>query len=181
MSLPILSLPVVQNWDCRGTGTCCKEYRVTLSDEECRRIEGQNWDLADLGGYAPFKRIGWLWGRQVQLNHRDDGSCVFLSPEGRCRIHERFGYEAKPLPCRLFPWVLVPAGDHWRVGVRYACPSAAASVGRSISEHLGQLNAFAEELATREKLTPRQDGALAAPPRQDGGEKLDWPDTLRLV
>ena len=51
---------------------------------------------------------GWLWGKKWFLSHRPDGSCVFLSDQGRCRIHERHGYEAKPLPCRLFPFVLVP-------------------------------------------------------------------------
>jgi lysine-N-methylase len=77
--------------------------------------------------------------------------------------------------------VLVPAGDHWRVGLRYACPSAAASKGRALPEHQEALTAFAAGLAEREKLQPRPDGSLAAPPPIDSGDKLDWPDTLRLV
>src|SRR5262249_10900830 len=126
MSLPIRTLPVLQNWDCHVCGTCCKEYQVTVSDDERRRIEAQGWDRAtDLGGLARFVRRGWLWMRRYTLNHGADGSCVFLSENGRCRIHERHGYEAKPLPCRLFPFVLVPTSDHWRVGMRFACPSAA--------------------------------------------------------
>jgi len=39
MSLPIRHLPMVQNWDCHVCGTCCKEYQVTVSDEERRRID----------------------------------------------------------------------------------------------------------------------------------------------
>lgn len=181
MSLPIRTLPVLQHWDCHVTGTCCKEYRVTLSAEEVQRIEAQHWSKDDLGGQAPTKTVGPPWRRQVQLNHREDGSCVFLGPEGRCRIHERFGYETKPLPCRLFPFVLVPAGDHWRVGLRFACPSAAASKGRALPEHLPELRQFAEGLARREKLSPLADGSLTPPPRLDRGQRLDWPDTLRLV
>src|SRR5262245_44054812 len=111
MPLPIRTLPVVQNWDCHVTGTCCHEYRVTLSDEEVRRLEEQGWTSEDLGGLPPFRRVGPPWRRKVELNHRPGGGCVFLSPEGRCRIHERHGYETKPLPCRLFPFVLIPAGD----------------------------------------------------------------------
>jgi lysine-N-methylase len=170
-----------QNWDCHVTGTCCKEYRVTLSEEEVRRIEQQNWPSEDLGHVPAFKRVGMPWARQVQLNHRDDGSCVFLSPEGRCRIHERFGYEAKPLPCRLFPFVLVPVGDHWRVGLRYACPSAAANKGRALPEHEPELLQFAAALAEREKLRPQADGSLSLPPKQESGDRLDWMDTIRLV
>ena len=160
MALPIKHLPVLQNWDCHITGTCCKEYRVTLSADEVQRIEEQGWQPADLGGLPPVKRVGPPWSRQVQLNHREDGSCVFLSEQGRCRIHERFGYETKPLPCRLFPFVLVPAGDHWRVGLRYACPSAAANKGRALPEHNSELLVFAADLARRENLQPKADGAL---------------------
>jgi lysine-N-methylase len=181
MALPVKTLPVVQNWDCHVTGTCCHEYRVTLSDDEVERIEKQAWTSEELGGLSPFKRAGPPWDRKTQLNHRDSGACVFLGPEGRCRIHEKHGYEAKPLPCRLFPFVLVPAGDHWRVGLRYACPSAASNRGRALPEHQDELLAFADMLAKREKLQPRDDGSLAPPPLLDGGERLDWPDTLRLV
>jgi lysine-N-methylase len=182
MSLPVRTLPVLQNWDCQATGTCCHEYRVTLSEDEVKRLTAQGWDAGrDLGGLEPFKQVGPFWNRKTQLNHRDDGSCVFLSPEGRCRIHEKHGYDAKPLPCRLFPFVLVPAGDHWRVGLRYACPSAAANRGRALPQHHDDLVAFADQLAEREKLQPQADGSLASPPPLDSGDRLDWPDTLRLV
>jgi lysine-N-methylase len=181
MSLPVRTLPVLQNWDCHVTGTCCKEYRVTLSDDEVQRIGEQKWDRAELGGLEPVRTTGPFWARRTQLNHHADGTCVFLSEQGRCRIHERFGYEAKPLPCRLFPFVLVPAGDHWRVGLRFACPSAAANRGRALPEHGKDLQVFADHLARRENLTPLPDGSLTPPPRQDSGVVLDWPDTLRII
>jgi lysine-N-methylase len=181
MSLPIRTLPVVQNWDCHATGTCCYEYRVTLSPDEVERIDKQGWTRDELGGLEPFLRQGPPWARRVELNHRPDGACVFLGEQGRCRIHERFGYETKPLPCRLFPFVLIPAGDHWRVGLRFACPSAAANKGRALPAHIKDLRQFADGLARRENLTPREDGSLTAPPYLDGGGQLDWPDTLRLV
>jgi lysine-N-methylase len=182
MPLPIHHLPVLQNWDCHAGGSCCKEYQVTVTDEERERILAQGWDKhKDLGGLEPFVRVGPLWARRYVLNHREDGSCVFLSEQGRCRIHERYGYETKPLPCRIFPFVLVPAGDQWRVGLRYACPSAAANKGRALPEHNVALQVFATGLAEREGLKPRPDGSLTAPPRLDGNRPLDWPDLLRLV
>ncbi|MGL4554500.1 MAG: YkgJ family cysteine cluster protein, partial [Gemmataceae bacterium] len=121
------------------------------------------------------------FGTGLQLNHRADGACVFLSEQGRCRIHEKHGYDTKPLPCRLFPFILVPAGHEWRVGMRFACPSVAANKGRALPEHDAELRGFAAQLAEREKLTPLPDGTLTPPPRLDSGERLDWPDTLRLV
>src|SRR4051812_15457228 len=106
MAFPLVQLPVLQNWDCHATGTCCQEYRVPLTEEEQQRIEAQGWRPEDLGGHQPFRRHGWFRPRTF-LERRPDGGCVFLSPEGRCRIHERHGYETKPLACRLFPFVLV--------------------------------------------------------------------------
>jgi lysine-N-methylase len=182
MGLPIQHLPVLQNWDCHVCGTCCKEYQVGLTEEERRRIQAQGWDREeDLGGYEPFVRRGPFWRRRLILNHRADGSCVFLSEQGRCRIHERHGYEAKPLACRLYPFVLVPVGDHWAVSVRFACPSAAANKGRPLPGHNEALGVFAQQLAEREGLTPRPDGSLTPPPPLQPGQRMDWPDVQRCV
>jgi lysine-N-methylase len=181
MAIPVLHLPVVQNWDCQATGSCCKEYQVNLTAEERQRITAQGWDrVKDLGGYAPFRRRGWL-RRRFSLNHRPEGSCVFLSPQGRCRIHEQHGYDAKPLACRLFPFVLVPVADHWRVSLHFSCPSAAASVGRPLAEHGGLLDDLAGRLAERENLDAERDGGLVLPPPLVAGQRLDWPELLSLV
>jgi lysine-N-methylase len=181
MPPPIRHLPVVQNWDCHVCGTCCKEYLVTLSDEERQKIEAHDWSNDPVVGGRPlFSKSGPWWNRRYHLNHREDGSCVFLSEEGRCRIHERFGYATKPLPCRLFPFVLVPTGDHWRVGVRFACPSAADNKGRAVSAHEPALKEFAVELARREGLQPQPEGIIP-PPRLQRGQRVDWSDLLRFV
>jgi lysine-N-methylase len=182
MGLPLLHLPVVQNWDCHVCGTCCKEYRVRITEEEHKRIEAQGWANDPVVGGLPL--FGWhgpWWDRKPHLNHRPDGSCVFLNENGRCRIHERFGYETKPLPCRLFPFVLVPVADKWRVGMRFACPSAAANKGRPAPKHDEELQQFASMLAVREGLQPRPDGSLIPPPPLQGGQRVEWPDLLRFM
>jgi lysine-N-methylase len=171
-------LPVLQNWDCHGCGGCCYQYHAPVTEEERRRIQAQGWDKEpDLAGKRLLTGKGPWWARRYVLAHRPGGGCVFLSPAGRCRIHERFGPEAKPLACRLFPFVLVPAGDHWRVGLRFACPSAAANQGRPASAHSPTL----EQLA---RLLERQEGAavtaVPAPPLQ-AGQRLDWRDLLRVM
>ncbi len=182
MASPIHHLPVLQNWDCHVCGTCCQEYQVTITDEERQRIEAQGWDRdADLGGRDPFIPHGRRKDRRYRLNHREDDSCVFLSDKGRCRIHERFGYEAKPLACRLFPFVLVPVADEWRVGLRFACPSVAHNKGRPVAAHNAALAEFALRLAEREGLTRRPDGSMTPPPRLERRPKVEWPELLRLV
>jgi lysine-N-methylase len=182
MSLPVRHLPVLQNWDCHVCGTCCKEYQVTITEEERLRIEAQGWDRdPEIGDLPIFQKSGPWWRRRHHLTHRGDGSCIFLTEQGRCRIHERFGYAAKPLPCRLFPFLLVPAGDHWRVGMRFACPSAAANKGRSVTDHEAALRLFAAELARREGVDLQAgDGGLPPPPLQKG-QRVDWPDLLHFM
>jgi lysine-N-methylase len=181
MPIPVLHLPVVQNWDCQATGSCCQEYRVNLTREEQERFTAQGWDRnADLGGYAPFRRRGWL-RRRFSLNHRPDGSCVFLGPAGRCRIHEKFGYDTKPLACRLFPFVMVPVWDHWRVSLHFSCPSAASSVGRPLAAHGGLMAELAAQLAARENLALSGAGSMVQPPPLVGSQRLDWPELLSLL
>ncbi|MSR30256.1 MAG: YkgJ family cysteine cluster protein [Gemmataceae bacterium] len=147
-----VSLPLLQNWDCHTCGTCCKEYLVQLSKDEVEKIQGQGWDREkDLGGYSPFKRTGIFW-KKTHLNHRPDGSCVFLDEKGLCKIHGRFGLSEKPLPCQVFPYVLIPAGDQWQVGVRFACPSAAKNLGTPVVQQEKDIRDFISHLKIRENL-----------------------------
>lgn len=182
MPLPLRHLPVIQNWDCHVCGNCCKEYVVALSPEEKQRIEAQGWEKDPvLTGLPLFYKVGPWYRRRYALTSHSDGTCIFLSAEGRCRIHEKFGYEAKPLPCRMFPFVMVPAGDHWRVGMRYSCPSAAANKGRLPAEHAETLRSFAAELTIREKLGNDSGQPVMRPPRMQGGQRMAWDDVLRVV
>ena len=133
MAIPIRNLPVMQNWDCQSCSDCCR-MEVVITDEEKQRIEAL--DLANDPEVAPrpwFAPVG-RGSRNWKLIHRSDGGCVFLTTGKRCRLHERFGADAKPFVCRLFPFVLIPAGNHWRVGMRFSCPSAAANRGRPVAD-----------------------------------------------
>jgi lysine-N-methylase len=182
MPLPIRHLPVLQNWDCHVCGNCCKEYPVTITEEEKKRIEGQGWEKdPSFQHLSLFKKIGPFFRSRYQLNRRPDGSCVFLGDDSRCRIHERFGAEAKPFPCRLYPFILIPAGDHWRVGMRFACPSAAANKGQRITGHDGMLKEFAALLESRENIADRIKLKNLPLPRLQSGQTIDWPDAYRFV
>jgi len=148
-----INLPILQNWDCHVCGTCCKEYLVRLSEDEVAKIKSQNWDVnEDLGGYQPFRKTG-LFKNKINLNHRPDGSCVFLGENNLCKIHGKFGLDAKPLPCQVFPYVLIPTGNEWSVGVRYACPSAAKNLGTSVLKQRDSIEEFKDKLIEREKFT----------------------------
>ena len=136
MTLPIRIPPVVERWDCRGCGRCCRTVLVSLGEEDVARLRSQRWDQhPEFRGVPVMVRQSW-WRKGYRLATTRRNECVFLTPEKRCRIHELYGEAAKPLLCRLFPFQLTPLGDYANVTLRRHCPSAAADLGRTMEEHL---------------------------------------------
>jgi len=173
MPLPVRSLTVLQNWDCHVCGDCCHEYRVQVTDEEKARIEAQNWgDDPAMAGTQVFKWDGGWFSGRYRLNQRADGGCVFLNEKGLCRIHAKFGLEAKPLACRVFPFVLIPSGDHWNVGYRFACPSVANDLGKPFASFVPDIREYGRELEDREGIKGR---ALSVP-QLERAKTVPWSD-----
>ena len=112
-------------------------------------------------------RTSWL-GNEYRLAHKADGSCVFLAADGMCRIHQEFGFDAKPLVCRMFPLQIVPRENVAYVTVRRACPSAAADQGRPVADHLE----FARKLARERKLV---ESPPHPPPIKPGEQRARGP------
>jgi lysine-N-methylase len=145
-----------------------------VSDEERKRIEGQGWDKRpDFQNVALFIARGG----ESHLAHRPDGACVFLGPDNRCRIHAAHGAAAKPLACRIYPFHLVPAGDHWNVGLRMACPSAAENKGRPLADHLSEVREYAGLL----EAGVAKAAVGADPPPLDGSRVVPWADIGRIA
>lgn len=180
MPWPVRNLPVIQNWDCHGCGECCREYEVHVTEAERRRILAQGWERDPAIGDTPlFAPVGPWWRRKWRLNTRPaDDACVFLNEQGRCRIHAKFGGAAKPLACQVYPFTLNPAGDHWQVGIRFACPSVTDNLGRPASAHRDDLRAFGQGLEEREGVDVSR--TVTAPPLQIG-QRVSWSDVEQFV
>lgn len=178
MGMPVRALPVAQNWDCHGCTNCCRSYHVPVSAEERKRIDDQRWETdPELAGTPVIERSGSWWsGYEYRLASRPNGDCVFLDPAGRCRIHARHGGAAKPLACRVFPYLLVPTANEWRLGLRFACPTAGENAGRPLAEHVADARGCAAEL---EEASP---GVRDAPPVPLArGQFVPWADLFRIV
>ncbi len=177
MATPIRNLPVMQNWSCHSCGDCCRRLEGVITDEEKHRIEALDLandpDVAPKPWFVPVARGSKKW----RLAHRPDGGCVFLTTANHCRLQERFGADVKPFVCRLFPFLLIPAGNHWRVGMRFSCPSAAANLGRPVAESEKDLVHLSRLL---EQHVGRTANSVPAPLLQ-AGQQLSWPDVCRLV
>lgn len=173
MPLPIHVLPLVERWDCHQCGVCCRGSVVPLSGEDVQRLEEQKWDeRPEFAGQRVMVRESWL-GHEYRLAQREDGSCVFLLPNGLCRIHAELGFEAKPLVCRMFPLQVVPRDNVAYVTLRRACPSAAADLGRPVEEQLS----FARNLARERRMA---EAPPHCPPIKPG-ESRGWPVARKLL
>lgn len=172
-----LELPTIQNWNCHNCAGCCRQHAIEVTDEERRRIEGQGWTEsdgipADRPLFVPYG--GPPWKRRYRLAHQPDGSCVFLDENGLCRIHGKFGEEAKPLACRIYPYAFHPAGKKVAVSLRFSCPSVVGNHGQPVAQQKRGIKRLARSVV------PETAGEHA-PPRVNGSERVEWPDFLRLV
>ncbi len=184
MARPIRSLPVIQRWDCHQCGNCCTDYWVPVTPEERRRIVDQGWSqLPEFQGIPLFVPYGPIWRRRWRLNQRDGDRCIFLDENGLCRIHAKFGAEAKPFACRLYPYVLVPVGDHYRISLRYACPSATANKGRPLLDQSDELIEYARAMEDwHRQIHPHLEPTAETPPPPFGqGETLSWQDLITIA
>ena len=173
MTLPIRILPIVEQWDCRGCGHCCRGTIIRLKDDDLQRLRKQHWEQhPDYRGQKIVVRHG-LWKPDYFLAKRKDGCCIFLTDDGLCRIHRDFGLTAKPLVCQMFPFQLVPLEEFACLTLRRFCPSAAADQGRKVEEYMEYARRLAEQ------------GGLAAkpgdPPPVIRGQAASWERVLPVT
>ena len=166
--MKVLPLPTIQNWDCHTCGDCCRTYAVRVTAEEKARIDGQGWPFAGTA-YHPLLHDN-------ALSQRPNGDCVFLGADNRCEMHAKFGAEAKPFACRLYPFILVPHGATWKVSLRFACPSVADNLGRGCNAHHADVASIAKLVEADQPATVN-----TTPPALQKGQQLDWDDLTRLT
>ena len=173
MSMPVRALPTVQNWDCRSCSDCCRTYSVPVTDSERLTIAKQNWSAEP--GFEKIETVVKGSGGYT-LAHTAEGACVFLGDDKLCRIHAKFGEPAKPKACRIYPFLLVPVGGQWRVGIRFACPTVTANLGRNLAQHTGAIDEYAR-LMEADAAEPLD--RLPTPPLR-AGLTLPWDELLRF-
>src|SRR4051812_12553425 len=168
MRSQLRTLPIIEQWDCHHCTACCRETTIQLNADDIARLEQQRWDQhAEFRDVQTVRRSLALGGAKV-LAHKADGSCVFLTEAGLCRIHEVFGADAKPFMCQLFPLQVVTTDRETLATVVRSCPSAAAERGRAISEHLGFLKRLLSDASA-------SDATVLAPPIV-GRTRRGWDD-----
>ncbi|MBN2210566.1 MAG: YkgJ family cysteine cluster protein [Sedimentisphaerales bacterium] len=151
-----------QRYTCQCCGRGCRTFLVPVRPEERRAIEALTDWRKRLGVGELFVKHRSAGPAGYGLAKWTDGRCVFLDDDNLCIIHKLHGFEAKPLACRLFPFVFTPLGDTLRVGLRFDCPGVCESAGQPLTQYLRELNRFSRQIAPAgvkqappPKLTPK--------------------------
>lgn len=155
-----------------GCGECCRgRFDILITPADHARIVEQRWqETPEFHGIL----LATPHGEGFRLAHREDGACIFLDDQGKCRIHARFGEPAKPLACRLYPFRFVPLGGQVRVDVRYDCPATASNRGASISRQRTALLQLLPDAMPSAALD-------APPPPLYGHMRASWAQLCRIT
>jgi Fe-S-cluster containining protein len=135
-----------QRFTCAECGRCCRRATVAVTSREAesyRNAGAERWfresdtepAVTPIDVFEPILEHAPL----LRIRKRSDGACGFLSPEGRCRIHEEMGGDRKPLSCRLFPFRFHPANNDVVVSASFACPTVIASKGATLASQKREL------------------------------------------
>lgn len=146
-----------------------------ITGKERDRISGQGWTEQDDVPSKWFVEEKSVLGKNwFRMAHRSDGSCVFLDDRGLCKIHGKFGEPAKPLACRIYPYVFHPAGNRMTVSMRFSCPSVVRNLGTPVEKNRQELKSLAALVVPK--------GATSiAPPQVSKTETCEWDDFRRLT
>lgn len=118
-----MNLPDLR-YECVHCGYSCQGLEVQLSSHEHDQLSSEHPG-------AVAERDGRFWLRKEAC-----GACHFLMTsegEGRCRLHRDQGAEAKPVPCREFPFRAMETPGGVFVGASFACRAIAQRLGPSLN------------------------------------------------
>jgi hypothetical protein len=180
--MPQLVFDSEQRFACASCARCCHgDVAVTPGEyASYERSGAARWfrerdGLPEGATRDPFLPLsepgGWF-----RIRRREDGTCGFLSPQNRCRLHEEMGGERKPLVCRLFPFHVRATPRERIVAASFSCPTIVANEGEPASSRQEALRALAGKWS-------HEAGSLDAPADLAPGRHLTGPalDTLRAT
>jgi Fe-S-cluster containining protein len=145
---PPFEAPADLRFTCTRCGDCCRGWNVMLGPGEEERLRALDWrgreaDLVEAETVVAAPLPGG--GRARRLARRDDGACVYLGADSRCRIHQHFGGLSKPLMCQLYPFGFYPVGDRLAVDCSFACRSISQGSGAPLAERFPEWAALLAE------------------------------------
>jgi len=128
---------------CSACGSCCHGVNVPFDREALERLTPERLEV--LQRELHFRHAPVLvleaeqGGEALPVCRNRFGACLFLE-DRLCGIHRRFGAEAKPLVCRMFPWDFLVGPDGITVSLQMECRDPKALLeGEPLAAQEGEL------------------------------------------
>lgn len=159
-------------FSCTMCGSCCGGHNVGPVMDDI--LEGLEPHMPKLAARTQQRKglFFTIAGQQQQgtvLCHSDGGSCVFLSDDRRCVIHEELGGDAKPRVCRLFPYHFVATPKGISVSLQMECRGfGEARAGKPLAEQESEIRSLLAIAPTVQRVRPVI--------MLDGVSTLSWDD-----
>jgi len=171
-------IPTFVNYDCELCGWCCKQYDITFSEAEYKRLSSHDWgklepDMAGQDWCAPYHNR--RSPDSYRLRYKPEGGCVFLADDNKCRMHAHVGELAKALGCCVFPFTFVRTPSGVYVGGRFSCRAMAYGRGAPVIHREKQLRKQFELVAQAGHAPQYPDNVIFA-----GNRTLPWSDYMHL-
>ena len=112
---------------CTMCGSCCGGHNVgPVAADIVAGLRPMRDALIESTGTEKglFFSVPVKHGNEVRdqvVCHSTGGSCVFLTDERRCGIHQDYGGDKKPRVCRLFPYQFVATPEGISVSLQMEC------------------------------------------------------------
>ena len=139
MSLPIVTAnDAPLRFDCMQCGECCRAWTVPVPVAHVKEHLQVDWvrerskemKASGVGPLLPSKRGASVCTLNTGVGERLD--CVFLGEGGLCDIHSRIGVDAKPAPCRQFPFHFTQTPLGVEAYLDPACKAVSAGAGPEV-------------------------------------------------
>lgn len=138
---------------CSACGSCCQGVNVPFDREALERLTPDRLEVLqrDLGfrGAPVLILDAEEGGEALPICRNRFGACLFLE-DRLCGLHRRFGPEAKPLVCRMFPWDFLVGPDGITVSLQMECRDPKALLaGEPLAAQEAELRALLRLVGTR--------------------------------
>ncbi|MBZ0185749.1 MAG: YkgJ family cysteine cluster protein, partial [Candidatus Obscuribacterales bacterium] len=145
-----LHIPEGINYECTGCGKCCGGWSVPMTESDYFRISDIDWSKENdkYIGKSLFREMRDYESEGTPYTHAikegEDGHCPFLVDK-LCFIHSKFGSQAKPSICQLFPYCFneTPSGIY--ATVSFVSMGAVNNSGKALSQQRDYLEAKFKE------------------------------------
>jgi len=173
-----IHIPAFVNYECQTCGWCCRQYEITFSSDEYRRLSKYDWHALEPSYTEKQWCAPWKNPRSTdsyRLLATPEGACVFLSRDDKCLIHPHVGELGKPLACSVYPFTFAHTPSGVYVGCRFGCRAVAYGLGESVSRRKDSLR--------KQLRLVEESGHLARYPDLvpfAGKQTLPWNDYIAL-